>query len=164
MYVDDHPLVLNLDIDRERFMIGGWRDRLSEGGRLARQLALEMAKAHLRAGHDVIVPQFVGRVSEVERFEAAATDSRADFREIVLMDNKEGALDRFSRRGEGQSLPSSGHVLELAKRYGGSDAGAEMYDRLIDVLQHRPTATVIRSDAGEIQATYEELSRALPGS
>lgn len=32
LYVDDHPGVLNLDIDRVRGMIGGWQDRFAETG------------------------------------------------------------------------------------------------------------------------------------
>ncbi len=50
MYADEHPGVLNLDIDRLRALVGGWRDRFAETGELVRPLALDMAGTHLRAG------------------------------------------------------------------------------------------------------------------
>jgi hypothetical protein len=34
LYVDDHPGVLNLDIDLLRTLIGGWRDRFAESGQI----------------------------------------------------------------------------------------------------------------------------------
>lgn len=46
-YADEHPGVLDLDIDQLRGMIGGWRDRFAETGEIVRPLALGMAGAHL---------------------------------------------------------------------------------------------------------------------
>jgi predicted kinase len=47
-YVDEHPGVLNLDIDRLRALIGGWRERFAETGEIVRPVALSMAATHLR--------------------------------------------------------------------------------------------------------------------
>jgi hypothetical protein len=66
-YVDDHPLTLNLDIDRIRGMIGCWRDDSQQGGLLARAIALSAAAVHLDGGHDVVVPQFVAQVRFAHR-------------------------------------------------------------------------------------------------
>jgi hypothetical protein len=55
MYVDEHPLTLNLDIDRIHGLIGRWRDEAEMAGLLARAVALSAAQTHLAAGHDVIV-------------------------------------------------------------------------------------------------------------
>ena len=60
-YLDDHPLTLLLDIDAIRVSLGCWQDR-DESKLLARHLALGLAQAHLRAGYDVIVPQYLGRI------------------------------------------------------------------------------------------------------
>ena len=62
MFVHEHPLALNLDIDRLRGQIGQWRARSHESGLLARQLALAMAGIHLASGHDVVIPQYVARI------------------------------------------------------------------------------------------------------
>jgi len=157
-YVDNHPGVLNLDIDQVRCLIGGWRERFVETGELARPVALAMASTHLRAGLDVVMPQYLGRLGEIERFEAVAQDSGAVFCEAVLMDTKERSLERFTSRGRVAELSWHREVQELVDRNGGLALLADMYDRLIDVLRSRPAATVVPSHAGSVQQTYEALA------
>lgn len=161
LYVDAHPGVLNLDIDQVRAMIGGWRDRFAETGEIVRPVALSMARAHLRAGRDVIMPQFLARLSEIERFEAVARDSGAVFCEVVLMDTKQRSLERFNRRGEDDELPWHRQVQEIVERSGGQALLAEGYDRLTSTLTARPDAIVIPSAAGAIRPTYEALAAIL---
>lgn len=156
-YVDDHPGVLNLDIDQLRGLIGGSRERFAETGEIVRPIALGMAATHLRAGRDVILPQYLGRVSEIERFEAAAADSGAAFCEVLLMDTKERSVERFHHRGEDDDVPWHQQVREVVERGGGSSLLAAMHDRLTEVLDARPAATVITSRAGAIQETYDVL-------
>ncbi|MEV0703824.1 AAA family ATPase [Saccharopolyspora sp. NPDC050389] len=160
-YVDDHAGVLNLDIDQLRRLIGGWRDRFAETGAIVRPIALSMAGTHLRAGHDVVMPQLLYRLSEIERFEAVAYDNGAEFREIVLMDTKERSVERFMRRGEDDDLPWHQQVKEIVAREGGFSRLSEMHDQLIEVVQLRPAATVVASEAGAVQRTYEDLIKAL---
>ena len=107
-YVDERPGVLNLDIDQVRTLIGGWRERFAETGEIVRPVALSMAATHLRGGRDVVIPQFLGRLSEVERFEAVARDNGAVFCAVVLMDDKQRCIERFNRRGEGGEIPGTG--------------------------------------------------------
>lgn len=58
-------------------------------------VALAMAAAHLRGGRDVIMPQYLGRLGEIERFGAVARDNGAAFCEIAVMDDRHQALARF---------------------------------------------------------------------
>jgi hypothetical protein len=159
--VDEHVGVLNLDIDRLRNLIGGWRDRFAETGEIVRPIALSMAGTHLRGGRDVVLPQFLGRLSEIERFEAVAHDNGARFCEIVLMDTKERSAERFARRGEEDDLPWHQQVKEIVERKGGPSHLADMHDQLAEVVRLRPAATVITSEAGAIQRTYEALTAVL---
>lgn len=62
-----------------RGLIGGWRERFAETGEIARPVALSMTATHLRGGRDVVMPQYLGRLSELERFETVARDSGAVF-------------------------------------------------------------------------------------
>lgn len=163
MYVDRHPGVLNLDIDRLRRLIGGSEDRFAETGQLVRPLALSMAGAHLRAGHDVVMPQYLGRLTEIERFEAVARENNAMFCEAVLMDAKERSLERFTQRSQAAELPWHRHAGEVVDRNGGLSLLADMYDQLLDVLRVRPSARVVRSDPGAIAQTYEALVAVLDG-
>lgn len=161
MYVDDHPGVLNLDIDQLRGLIGGWRERFAETGELVRPIALSMASTHLGAGHDVVMPQYLGRLSEIERFQGVVHDSGAVLCEAVLMDTKERAIERFTHRGQAAELPWHRQVQEVVDRSGGVSLLADMYDRLTDVLRSRPASTVVPSEAGAIQQTYAALAAVL---
>lgn len=70
-YVATRPGTLNLDIDVLRTMLGG---RWEETAELGRSLALEVIAAHLRSGHDVVVPQLVADRAQLRRFEKVAAD------------------------------------------------------------------------------------------
>jgi hypothetical protein len=83
-YAQEHPLSLDLDVDRIRDLIGGWQDEPHAAGLLARAVALAAARTHLEAGHDVIIPQFLARAEFVEQIEQLAADVDAEFHEIVL--------------------------------------------------------------------------------
>ena len=161
LYVDEHPGVLNLDIDRLRALIGGWQDRFAETGEIVRPVALSMTGTHLRGGRDVVLPQCLCRLSEIERFEAVARDSGAVFCEVILMDDKQRSLERFDRRGENSELPWHRQVQEIVERLGGQALLADMHDQLTAVLAARHDATVIPSAAGAIQQTYEALTAIL---
>lgn len=156
-YVDEHPGVLNLDVDQLRSLVGGWRERFAETGELIRPLALEMAGTYLRGGHDVILPQYLGRLSEIQRFEAVARDAGAAFCEVVFMDTLESSVRRFTDRGNAGALPWHRDVSAVVERSGGVRLLGQMHDQLGEVLLSRPDAIVITSEEGQVQQTYEAL-------
>jgi len=67
LYAEHHPGALNLDIDEVRRLIGGWREDFVWAGEVVRPIAINMAATHLRQGFDVVMPQFIGEVSELEQ-------------------------------------------------------------------------------------------------
>jgi AAA domain len=73
-YAAEYPLTLVLDMDLVRRMLGGWQDLLAESGLAARRIAVKMARTHLRGGHDVVVPQFRGRVDFVRELAELGAD------------------------------------------------------------------------------------------
>jgi len=91
-YAQDHPLTLALDVDRVRGMLGRWLDTPTEAGLLARQMAVEMARVHLCAGHDVVVPQFLGRLDFIGVLQRLCEEVRAEFVEVVLLSNPDEAV------------------------------------------------------------------------
>ncbi|MFJ8910564.1 AAA family ATPase [Amycolatopsis sp. NPDC102389] len=153
-YAEDHPLTLNLDIDRIRGLLGAWRDHPARAGTLARDLAVSAARTHLLAGHDVIVPQFLGRPDLLERLETLAGDTAAEFHEIVLLDTKDNVLRRFAERTRAAVEPE--HV-EAHEMLGGPERLAAMYDRLVALIATRPKAVVVHTSAGRIQQAYQGL-------
>ena len=161
LYADDHPGVLNLDIDLVRTLIGGWRDRFAETGQIVRPVALAMAAAHLRGGRDVILPQFLGRLGEIERFAGVAHDNGAAFCEIAVMDGRRQSLARFYRRGEGDTRGWQQAVRQIVADGGGTALLASMYDQLTGVLAARPQITVLASTEGAITEDYQALTAIL---
>jgi polyphosphate kinase 2 (PPK2 family) len=107
------------------------------------------------------MPQYLGRLSEIERFEAVAQDSGAVFVEVVLMDDKQRSVERFNRRGDNSELPWHRQVQEIVERNGGQALLAGMYDQLTALLAARHDAIVVPSAAGAVQQTYEALAAIL---
>jgi predicted kinase len=162
-YVDRHATVLNLDIDLVRRLIGGWRDDFTTSGELVRPLAVSLAQTHLRAGHDVVMPQYLGRLSEIAKFETAARECGAEFVEVLLMDTRDECLRRFTARSEAPGQLWHREVKEVVDAGGGLALLGDMYDRLIEVSGARPNAVVIPSVTGAIEQTYRTLERLLDG-
>ena len=157
MYVNAHLLSLNLDIDRVRNMIGRWRDEPEIAGLLARSIALAAARTHLTAGHDVVIPQFLGRAAFLEHLERLAHETGADFREIVLLDSKENTLRRFTERSRAAADPAHVEAHQMLERSGGLEELSAMYDRLLIVVASRPTARVVPVASGEVERAYRDL-------
>jgi predicted kinase len=96
-YADEHPLALIIDIDWIRTHLGQWAD-LDESKLVARDLALALARAHLQSGHDVIVPQYLGRPEYRERLRLLAAETDVPFVEVLLTDEAERITQRFRKR------------------------------------------------------------------
>jgi predicted kinase len=161
-YADAHPLSLSLDLDSVRRMLGRWEDDAIEAGLLARALTLEMARTHLRSGHDVVIPQYLGRPQFLAQLEQVAADVGVPFCEFVLMDGRDNAVRRFTERTATSTALPHVEAGRLMARFGGQPALEAMYDRLLLVLSHRPNARVIQSREGQIDQAYGELVRLLP--
>jgi predicted kinase len=157
MYVDDHPMALNLDVDEVRRMLGGWLGAPEEAGQAARRMALEMARCHLLNGHDVVVPQYLGRLPFLQQLEDLAADVGARFVEGVMMDSKENMLRRFVQRSEASVVPAHLDAQALLDRSGGLHELAQMYDRLLEIVAGRPAARIIQAEEGTLELAYATL-------
>jgi predicted kinase len=160
-YVDEHPLALNLDVDRVRSLIGRWRDDPHAAGLLAREIALAGARAHLASGHDVVVPQFLGRTTFIEQLECLARELGAAFHEIVLLDSKESMLRRFAERSRAAADPLHADAHEMVGRSVGFEDLSVMYDRLMSVIEARPGARVVQVEEGRVDLAYRAVLRNL---
>ena len=160
LFVEDHALALNLDIDRLCPLIGGWPQH-HEAFVLARGIAVAAAGTHLGAGHDVIVPQFVAQTGFIGKLAALAVAHHADFRELVLLDPKPTTLQRFAERTATSTASEHRVAAEMLQAAGGPTELAAMYDRLLDAVRTRPKTKIIRPDVGDPEATYRRLLTAL---
>ncbi|MGU3410730.1 AAA family ATPase [Microbacterium sp. M1A1_1b] len=99
-WVERHAAALPvaLDIDVLRGMLGGWREQLRPAGSAARAMATAAMRAHLRAGRDVIVPQYVRADGFVDELAALAHDEGAAFVECAVRADAAAADRRFAAR------------------------------------------------------------------
>jgi predicted kinase len=160
-YADDHPGVLNVDIDHVRELVGGWREDFCEAGALARPVALAMAEVHLRGGRDVVLPQFLGNLPEIERFASVAQRAGAEFIEVVLIDDKESALTRFAQRSDDDTDGRFNHIRDLVHASGGDEYLSSLYDRLVEVVARRDNARMVRTTWGDVDSCYAAVCSVL---
>lgn len=157
-YVDEHPGVLNCDVDVLRTLVGGWRTDFDAAGALIRTAALAMIESYLRHGHDVVFPQLLVDRAELARFEQAATDAGAQFLERTLMDTRTMSVARFHRRGACEPDDAwHDHVRAIVTSLGGDTLLEQTYTALERVLADRPGAVVVPSAEGDVEGTYRAL-------
>lgn len=150
--VASRPLALDLDIDVVRGLLGAWLDNPTNAGRAARTLALSMARTHLSAGHDVVVPQFLGRTEFIGELESVAAQTGARFVEIGLVVDRPTAIDAFNQRRDAPETPTHADATALVDRSVADDPVGEMYDRYVELLDRRPDAHRIAIVRGDIDA------------
>jgi predicted kinase len=153
-YADAHPLTLVLEIDAVRALLGSWLEQWQQSGQAARLIALAMARTHLEAGHDVIVPQLLTRRPFVEMLHETTEAAGARFHEFALLDPREVVLARFARRREPDGAFSSRALMDKQ----GNEPG-DAYDAFVAALAERPQAVVIEDPLSE--SAYESLLRLL---
>jgi hypothetical protein len=158
LYADRHPGTLNLDIDCLHRLVGGWWDPHSHTHDVLRPVALAMASTHLAGGRDVVLPQYLAKPDEIDEFSQIAQLRGAGFRHVVLLDEKAAAIARFSDREDDTAWGR--HNRRVVAMQGGDVFLEGMYDRLLEVVRLRP-ASVIRSELGDLEATYASLIGAL---
>lgn len=156
-YADDNPGTLNLDADVLHRLIGGARELETRPWQVVWPLAKAMAAAHLDGGRDVVLPQYFGRLDNITMFERLALEHGAQFREIVLLDDRAGAIARYAERRRDTDDPWIRHFDHDVQRRGGPVALGTMYDQLMDVLRQRPDAVIVPSVAGAVDETYRRL-------
>jgi hypothetical protein len=99
------------------------------------------------------------RLEEITTLEQLAREHGADFREVILLDDREAAIERFDRRARDDDDPWVRHHHSLI----GSVLLGIMYDDLLEVVPLRPGAVLVPSVAGAVQETYRLLTDALAG-
>lgn len=158
-YADEHPMTLVLDLDTLRRLLGRWRHDPTSAGLRARALSLGMARDHLLAGHDVVVPQFLARPQFIVELAEAAGRANATFVEFVLTDDRDELLRRFARRTAAGAEPAHVDAGWLIEQAGGDTALAAMHDRLLQITATRTGTQVLHCPEGAQDAVYAELLR-----
>lgn len=106
------PLVLAIDIDVVRGMLGRWNEDVVAAGLAARAMALAAIDVHLRAGRDVVVPQYLCREDLIDELHRLAQQAGARFVECVLPVDVATATARLASRDAAAPSPGVEGDLE----------------------------------------------------
>ncbi len=158
-YADRHPGVLNLDIDTVVPLIGGWRDDFFGALTQARQIALVMAGAHLRSGHDVVMPQLVMRVDEAQRFASTADHAGAVYIEIALTAGPVEQIRRF--RLKAPTSEANAHIEHLVAARGYDAFLHRIHCDFAGYITQRPDAVQISTRGLDVAESYATVLAAL---
>jgi predicted kinase len=158
-YADQHPLALIVDVDDLRRHLGRWAE-VDESKLVARDLAVALVEAHLARGHDVVVPQYLGRPEFRERLRDIADGAGVPFVEVVLTDDANTVIHRFTGRRLDHARAGVAHPeADLA-----DDAIGPDISRAIEHLESdaRTRGVPVISAAGGIDAADAALRACLP--
>jgi predicted kinase len=157
--VDSRPLALLLDVDTIRGQLGQWRVNPGPAGMTARRIALEMARTHLVAGLDVVVPQFIERPGFIDDVRAVALQTGAEFVLVALVSSPEEAASRFRDR-VGSTDPNHLAAVHLQSAPGARSV-EDMYVGMLGLLATYDDVHYVQSEPGDIDGTYERLLQPL---
>lgn len=158
-YLLDHPLALLVEVDALRMTLGRWEEH-EESKLMARDLALALVDAHLRSGHDVIVPQYLGRLDFIQALEDAARRSGATFVEIMLVADEPLVVERFVSRRRGLVAQGGAHPETDVGDDAVGATVAEAVVRLQAVAAERRRARTVTA-SGDLEETYRALVAAI---
>jgi hypothetical protein len=116
-----------------------------------------MAETHLRDGHDVVVPQFLGRLPFIDTLDAIAQQTGSTFREVILMASHATVVERFRARRADLATAGRAHPqADVDPR----DIAREIADALksLDAVRAARPRTIVVAATRDADATYRALS------
>jgi hypothetical protein len=114
-----------------------------------------MARTQLRAGYDVVIPQYLGRLTFLHRLDHLAAETGVALREFLLFDSRQNSLRRWAAREA--VTPTTGSPASRPGPESGLEQIGAMYDRLLALAELRPNVIVIPTVAGGITTAYHAL-------
>ena len=117
-------------------------------------------RAHLRAGHDVVVSQFAVEPDFFDVIDAIVDETAAAYRQIVLTADPHVVAARFRRRraqraGAGEDDPSTNIPEDRI-----DEVVARATTELVALAAARPRTMVVSTD-GDVDETYLRVRDAL---
>lgn len=160
-YVDDHPMALNLDIDKIWFMIGHWQQERLRSHEQKMKLSYALAETHLNEGYDVVVAQHLGEAGYYSRFEEIAIRSGSTLVEILLDCPLDEAIYRCVERGKNSGYKTGFRPGGILDTEGGVEKLKRMHNEMTAAVSSRANLKRINSVYGDLDRTYELLLQEL---
>lgn len=162
-WAEAHPPAAVVDVDVVRAGLGHPDPTDVGAGLLAREVAVEQARALLLAGRDVLVPQFLGRMPFVDTLVGLAAATGAGFVELCLDTGPEVVAARLAVRAAAAERPEHLLAAELLRRLGGPQSLQDKHSRMLAVVRRRPRTHLVRTVDGAPDAAYRRLVEVLAG-
>jgi predicted kinase len=148
-YIEAHPLAMSIEGDKLVVMLGQWANHWKEASGYRTELSKTIARAHLKTGHDVVVPFLLTDSKDAEDFENIAKEEGADFYEIMLSLEKEEGVERLLKRGkwgeDGSTTFTEKDHPEINK----------LFDDMEAATSQRPNMLKIYPALDEVDQTYK---------
>jgi hypothetical protein len=114
-----------------------------------------MAETHLRSGFDVVLPQLLMIVDEVQRFELVAERAGAAFVEVALTVGPVEQMNRFAIKAQDSEVNLQ---IDLAVA---AEGGVELLERLRlqlgTYLEQRPATTLLDTTSTDASESYAQM-------
>lgn len=150
-YIDEHPLALSINGDDIIVMLGQWLAHEDEARKMVYDFTCDMARRHLQAGHDVVLPYLVKHSTHATDFAALAAECGATFVEVLLTTERAESVERMFERG------TWGERGTDPLTHADKPTIEELYDAVHQSIGERPQVVVIQSVRGDIDGTYAEF-------
>lgn len=131
-YAATRPGTLVCDIDELRAWVSGWESDFVGTGEAVRACALALITAYLSTGRDVVLPQLIVTLAQIDRFEAAAAAAGAEYVAVVLTAEPEVLLERLHARAV---TPISEVVSRIIEGRGGDALVLEGRQQLLELAE-----------------------------
>jgi predicted kinase len=161
LLVAERPLSLLLDLDLLRGTLGAWRADPAAAGVRARALGLELARAQLERGGDVVVPQFVRRPQLIEQFRDLAARTGSRFVLVALVSSPAEAESRFAARA-GSSDPVHSDAAYL-QSLASAEPVAQLYTAMLAMLTGFPETRFVETVGGDVEGTLARVRAQVDG-
>jgi len=146
-----------VEVDALRMTLPNWEE--DEETRLrARDLAGAAVVEHLRAGREVVLPQYFGRLGYIRLMDDLTREHRATFVEAILAMDVSTAVDRFRARRRAMAERGERHPERDIADADVEGFIADAVARLARLPAARPESLVIPVDP---EATEDDVYRRL---
>ncbi len=160
-YANEHPMTLNLDVDRLWHLLGQWQASMPRSEVQKYKFAYALSSVHLADGYNVVVADHIQNPEVYRRFQKIAEVHCAMFVEVVLLSTVDDAIERCKTRARklghetgfrpGGVLDTSGREAKLAS----------MHENMLAAVASRENMIRIESIEGDIEGAYRQLLMAV---
>ena len=149
-YCEDHPLAISIEGDDIISMIGQWRSYEKEARELVYEDTCSIAKVHLKASRDVVIPYLLTDPASADEFNEIAKLSNSSFFEVYIKLPKEDAIEQLLERGcwgeKGSPTLTDDDLPEIES----------LWTQMERAMDHR-SPFVVKRETGNIDSTYRQL-------